>query len=131
VTYSSPDPTGTAANFVEARGQAVLLPVGRYGTLRLVAVSHNGPVATALTVQYADGGSVQVPVTAGDWAGGTPAGSTVVLDMPHRIKAGQGIDGPPVRLFGQSLALDTGRTIRSVTLPNDPRLQIYAITLAS
>ncbi|MGC9669007.1 GH92 family glycosyl hydrolase [Planosporangium sp. 12N6] len=130
VTYAAPDPTGTAANFVEARGQAVLLPAGRYGTLRLVAVAHNGPVTTALTVQYADGSSAQVPVTAGDWAGGTPAGSTIVLDMPHRIKAGTGVDGPPVRLFGQALALDAGKTIRSVTLPNDPRVEVYAITLA-
>jgi predicted alpha-1,2-mannosidase len=129
VTYSAPDPTGTAPNFVEARGQAMLLPAGQYANLRLVAVSHNGPVATALTVQYADGTSAQVPFTAGDWAGGTPAGTSVVLPMDHRIKAGKGVDGPPVRLFGQSLALDGTKAVRSIALPNDPRVEVYAVTV--
>jgi hypothetical protein len=129
VAYAAPDGTGTANNFVETRGQAVLLPPGKYGTIRLVASSHNGPVTAALTVRYADGTSAAVPFTAGDWAGSTPAGSTVVLDMPHRIKAGVGVDGPPVRLFGQTLAVDPAKVIQSVTLPNDPRVEIYAITL--
>ncbi|MDT5037505.1 MAG: hypothetical protein QOE03_2690, partial [Micromonosporaceae bacterium] len=113
VTYAAPDPTGTAANFVEARGQGILLPPGHYGALRLVSASHNGPVTAALTVQYADGTSAEVPVIAGDWAGSTPTGTIVTLDMPHRIRAGMGVDGPPVRLFGQSVTLDAARTIRS------------------
>ena len=130
VTYAAPDPAGTAANFVEARGQAVLLPAGAYGSLRLVSAAHNGPVTTTLTVQYADGTSADVPITAGDWAGSAPQGATIVLSMPHRIRAGQGVDGPPVHLFGHSLALDGAKQIRSVTLPNDPRVEVYAITLA-
>ncbi|MFB6931905.1 GH92 family glycosyl hydrolase [Streptomyces chartreusis] len=129
VTYDAPDPSGTALNFVEARGQAMLLPAGSYGALRLVAVAHHGPATTALTVRYTDGSTAEVPVTVGDWAGSTPQGSTVVLEMPHRIKRGQGVDGPPVRLFGASAALDASKTVRSVGLPNDPRVQIYAVTL--
>ncbi|QFZ21492.1 GH92 family glycosyl hydrolase [Saccharothrix syringae] len=125
VAYAAPDPGGAAANFVEARGQAVLLPGARYGGLRLVAASHNGPVTTALTVRYADGTSASLPVTVPDWAGSGPA----LLEMPHRIKAGQGVDGPAVRLFGASAALDPGRVVRSVGLPDDPRVEVYAITL--
>ncbi|HEX6356722.1 GH92 family glycosyl hydrolase [Actinophytocola sp.] len=129
VTYLAPDPTGTAANFVEARGQGLLLPTGAHGTLRLVASSHNGPVTTTLIVQYADGSSATLPVTIGDWAGATPEGSTVVLEMPHRIKAGTGIDTPPIRLFASSVALDGAKEVRSVSLPNDQRVEVYALTL--
>ncbi|MFG1665121.1 GH92 family glycosyl hydrolase [Streptomyces sp. Y7] len=129
VTYEAPDPSGTALNFVEARGQALLLPAGSYSTLRLVAVAHHGPVTTALTVRYTDGTTAEVPVTVGDWAGSAPQGSSVALEMPHRIKRGQGVDGPPVRLFGASADLDASKTVRSVGLQNDPRVQIYAITL--
>ncbi|MGW4873791.1 GH92 family glycosyl hydrolase [Streptomyces chartreusis] len=129
VTYDAPDPSGTALNFVEARGQSMLLPAGSYGALRLVAVAHHGPATTALTVRYTDGSTAEVPVTVGDWAGSTPQGSSVVLEMPHRIKRGQGVDGPPVRLFGASADLDASKTVRSVGLPNDPRVQIYAVTL--
>ncbi len=129
VTYDAPDPSGTALNFVETRGQSMLLPAGSYGALRMVAVAHHGPVTTALTVRYTDGSTGEVPVTVGDWAGSTPQGSSVVLEMPHRIKRGQGVDGPPVRLFGASADLDASKTVRSVGLPNDPRVQIYAVTL--
>jgi len=130
VVYAAPDPTGTAANFVENHGQSLLLPAGRYASLRLVVASHHGPVTATATVQYTDGTSADLTVIAGDWAGGAPDGTTVVLEMPHRIKAGQGVDGPPVRLFGQSLALDHTKTVRSVSLPDDTRIEMYAITLA-
>ncbi|MFF3244584.1 GH92 family glycosyl hydrolase [Streptomyces sp. NPDC002870] len=129
VTYDVPDPAGTASNFIEARGQALLLPAAARSSLHLVAASHNGPVTTTLTVRYTDGSSGDVPVTIGDWAGSTPSGSTVVLDMPHRIKDGQGIDGPSVRLFGDTAQLDAAKTVRSLTLPADPRVEVYAITL--
>ena len=83
-------------------------------------------MTAAVTVRYADGSTAEVPMTVGDWAG---SGGTVVLEMPHRIKAGQGVDGPPVRLFGLSLPLDPAKAVHSVTLPNDPRVEVYAITL--
>ena len=107
VTYHAPDPSGTAENFVEARGQAMLLPAGSYGTLRLVAAAHHGPVTTLLTVRYTDGTTDEVPVTVGDWAaaprrhrgagdaapdqaragGGRPAGAAVrVLRGPRRLE---------------------------------------------
>jgi predicted alpha-1,2-mannosidase len=129
VTYQAPDPAGTAKNFVPARGQSLLLPTGDHERLHLVATTHNGPVTAALTIGYADGTSAPVTVTVADWCGTAATGTTTVLAMPHRIKAGQGVDGPPVSLFGVSLPVAEGKQIRSVTLPNDPRLRLYAVTL--
>jgi hypothetical protein len=129
VTYSAPNPGGTANNFVEARGQGILLPAGNYQTLHLVSASHNGPVTTVISVRYTDGSVGELSVTAGDWAGSTPSGTRVLLDMPHRIKAGSGEDGPPVRLFGQSLTLDPAKQVHSLSLPNDARFEVYALTL--
>jgi hypothetical protein len=87
-------------------------------------------VTAALTIGYADGTSAAATVTVADWCGTAATGTTTVLAMPHRIKAGQGVDGPPVSLFGVSLPVAEGKQIRSVTLPNDPRLRLYAVTLA-
>ncbi|MET8761467.1 GH92 family glycosyl hydrolase [Lentzea sp. NPDC004782] len=126
ITYQAPDPSGTAPNFVEARGQGLLLPAGKFSWLHVVGASYNGPVSTAFTVWYTDGTSAEVAASVPDWAGDGPA----VLEMPHRIKAGKGVDGPAVRLFGQSLRLDAAKTVRSVTLPDDPRVELYALTLA-
>jgi predicted alpha-1,2-mannosidase len=130
VTYAAPDPAGTAKNFVQARGQAVLLPPGEHTAVKLVATAHNGPATAGLTIGYADGTSADATVVVADWCGTAAAGSTTVLAMPHRIKAGQGVDGPPVSLFGLSLAIPAGKQIRSITLPADPRLHLYAITLS-
>jgi hypothetical protein len=94
-----------------------------------VAAAHNGTVSTTLTVRYTDGTSAELPVTVGDWAGSAPSGSTVALDMDHRIRRGQGVDGPSVRLFATAAPLDTGRTVRSLSLPDDRRIEVYAITL--
>ncbi|RSM42471.1 alpha-mannosidase [Amycolatopsis balhimycina DSM 5908] len=127
VTYAAPDASGTSPNFVEARGQSLLLPAAPHTALKLVGASHNGPVSTTVTAHYTDGTSADLAVSFGDWAG---SGSPVVLEMPHRIKAGSGVDGPPVRLFGISAAVDGRKTLQSVSLPNDPRVEIYALTLA-
>ncbi|WP_086826904.1 GH92 family glycosyl hydrolase [Allokutzneria sp. NRRL B-24872] len=128
VTYATPEPNGTSPNFVEARGQTLLLPAGSYKKLSVVSAAHSGPASGVVTVRFTDGSSAEVAVTVGDWAGATPAGSEVALGMPHRIKAGAGVDGPPVKLFSASFALP-GKGVRSVSLPNDPRVSVYAVTL--
>ena len=125
VTYSAPPPGGTARNFVQAGRQTLPLPAARRSTLRLVAAAHHGPVPGTVTVRYADGSTAATVVTVPDWCGT----GTTVLAMPHRIKAGQGTDGPPVNLFGISVALDPGKELRSVTLPDDTRIHLYAVTL--
>ncbi|HEV7965831.1 MAG TPA: GH92 family glycosyl hydrolase [Actinoplanes sp.] len=130
VTYQAPDPTGTARNFVQARGQSLLLPAGDHAAVKLVATAYNGPATAGLTIGYADGTASDATITVADWCGTAAAGSTNVLAMPHRIKAGQGVDGPPVSLFALSLPIAAGKQIRSITLPDDPRLNLYAVTLA-
>jgi hypothetical protein len=127
--YATPEPGGTAPNLVVARGQSILLPEGRRTALRLVMTSHNGPVPAPLTIGYADGSSTQAALSVGDWCNDPTPGTGVVLAMPHRIKAGQGVDGPPTKLFGLSVPLAGGKQVRSLTLPDDPRLHLYAVTL--
>ncbi|MEV6630980.1 GH92 family glycosyl hydrolase [Actinoplanes sp. NPDC051470] len=129
VGYQAPDPTGTAENFVTATGQSLVLPAGSYSSLNVVATTHNGPVSGALTIGYADGTSETQTITVADWCGSPTAGTSAVLAMPHRIKAGQGVDGPPVSLFGLRVPVSAGKSIRSVTLPDDSRLNVYALTL--
>jgi hypothetical protein len=129
VAYDAPEPTGTAKNFVRARGPAVLLPAGEHTAVRVIATAYNGPATGELTVGYTDGTTGAATITVADWCGPAAPGSTVVLAMPHRIKAGQGVDGPPVSLLGLSVPVPSGKQVRSITLPDDPRLRLYAVTL--
>ncbi|WP_084614623.1 GH92 family glycosyl hydrolase [Nakamurella lactea] len=129
VTYDLPDATGTAKNFVEAKGQSLLLPSSKYAALHLLGAAHNGDVSSALVVTYTDGTVDQLPVTMTDWAAGSGhGGNTVVFDMDHRIKNGSGVDGPPVQIFGATVPLDPSKAVVSVQLPNSPNMELYAIT---
>ena len=65
----------------------------------------------------------------GDWCNAPAPGTTNVLTMPHRIKAGQGVDGPATNLFRLRLTLAEGKQLRSLTLPSDERINVYALTL--
>ena len=49
--------------------------------------------------------------------------------MAYRIKAGKGQDGPPVSIFGTTMALDASKTVRWIVMPSDPRVEVYALTL--
>jgi predicted alpha-1,2-mannosidase len=130
VTYDAPDPTGTAPNFVPATGQPLLLPAAPHTTVDMVLTSHNGPISGLVTLGFTDGSVQSVPVTVADWCGTATAGTTTVLSMDHRIKAGQGTDGPATSLFGVAIPLPAGKQLRSVSLPNDPRMLLYALTLS-
>jgi len=130
VGYDLPDPSGTAKNFIQATGQTFLVPAGKYGALHLLGAAHGGDVNTQLTISYSDGTTALLPVTLTDWAAGSGrGGNTVAVNMPHRIKAGSGIDGPPVQIFAAKATLDPAKTIVSVRLPDNRNMEIYAVTL--
>jgi hypothetical protein len=129
VPYALPDPTGSAANFVTARGQQLAVPPGTYTELHVLGAAHGGDVNSQATITYTDGTTATVPFALTDWASSSGHnGNTVALAMAHRIKAGQGVDGPPVNLFASTSALDGGRTVQSIRLPNNGNAEVYAAT---
>jgi hypothetical protein len=127
-----PDPSGTSANFVTARGQQLAVPAGAYSTLHLLGAAHGGDVNSTATVTYTDGTTAEVSFALTDWAGSSGRnGNTVALAMAHRIKAGQGVDGPPVNLFAATAPLDPTRTVQSIRLPDSPNAEVYAATFTT
>ncbi|WP_375489419.1 GH92 family glycosyl hydrolase [uncultured Jatrophihabitans sp.] len=129
-TYVMPNPDGTAKNFLTMRGQQFALPAGKYSTLNVIGAAHGGDVTSQAVVSYTDGTSAAVPFVLSDWASSTPAsGDTVAIGMAHRIKAGQGVDGPPVNLYATTLKLDPTKTVQSIAAPNAAGAEVYAATL--
>ena len=129
IPYEAPSTAGTDPNFVEAQGQSLALPAGEWATAHVLGATHNGNVDTVATVTYADGSSQALPLQLSDWAGDPAFGNAKEIAMPYRIRAGQGQDGPAVAIFGTRLALDPAKTPRSIALPADPRVELYALTL--
>jgi predicted alpha-1,2-mannosidase len=133
-TYHAPNPAGTANNFVEARGQSLLFPAGDsadyWGEVRVLGSAHHGSVSADVRLTYEDGSESTAKLTMTDWASGTPEpGNTFALQLPHRIQNNVGPVGPPVSLFEARLPLSAGKKVQAVSLMNDDRLEIYAITL--
>jgi Glycosyl hydrolase family 92 len=130
VPYQAPSTAGSDPNFVEAHGQSIVLPAGGYAAAHILGAAHHGSADDTATVTYADGSTQDVPLRLGDWAGSPAFGNTDEIQMPYRLKAGQGQDSPPVAIFGTVIPLDASRPVRSITLPNDSHVEVYAVTLA-
>ncbi|MFJ3363663.1 SGNH/GDSL hydrolase family protein [Streptomyces anthocyanicus] len=116
-------------NTVTAMGQTLALPGVRARELHVLGAASGGTVEGSGTVTYADGSTAALPLRFSDWAGGPQAGETVAVAAPYRYRAGAGRDGPPVSIYARGVPLDPNRVVRSVTLPDDVRLKLFAVTL--
>ncbi|NHC44806.1 glycoside hydrolase family 92 protein [Motilibacter sp. K478] len=127
--YLFPDTTGTAGNFLSARGQTVYLTPGRYSALHAVTASHNGSFRGDVTVTYSDGTTSKASLLSTDWAAASPAyGEETALDVPTRHRNTGIHDGLRVRMWHVPLAVDSTRTAVSITLPSLPNLKVYALS---
>ncbi|HEX4146566.1 MAG TPA: choice-of-anchor Q domain-containing protein [Pirellulales bacterium] len=123
-------PAGTN-NVVQAAGQTIALPSGSFANIDLLATGVNGNQASqTFTINYTDGSSTTFTQSISDWH--MPqgyAGETVVLSTPYRNMAGGGRDNAgPFDVYGYSFAVDSTKTVASITLPSDPDVEILAIT---
>lgn len=129
VAYLMPETQGTAANFVEAAGQEIPLSQDRYAGLDLLLSAHNGDVQDVVTIRYADGTSADVPVRVTDWAAGGPRfGENTAVRAGFRISASSGQVATPASLWHITIPVDPAKEAVGLQLPNDPRLEIYAVS---
>jgi hypothetical protein len=116
-------------NALTARGQSLQLPGLRARELRLLGAASSGAVETTATVTYTDGTTAELPLRFSDWASQPQPGEALAVAAPYRYRAGTGREGPAVNIFARTLALDPDRTVGSLTLPDEPRLKLFALTL--
>jgi hypothetical protein len=128
---------GTPDNVV-ASGQAVT--AGRSGsTLGFLDTATYGPASGTGTIIYADGSTQAFTLTAPDWYGGPPAGSSAALTTAYRNTPGNGRDNNPVYAYEQSVPLDSSKEVATVVLPDASQgltagsaaLHIFAMTIGS
>lgn len=125
-----PSVTDGASNTVEAHGQDLALAAMRTGALRVLAAAGQGNDDGTAVVSHADGLATTVPLRVTDWAAGRPAfDESVAVAAPNRGRAGQGRGSAQVNIYAHTVPLDSTRTVRSITLPDDQRLKVFALTL--
>ncbi|HWM12771.1 MAG TPA: PKD domain-containing protein, partial [Solirubrobacteraceae bacterium] len=129
VPFSFPGYGPGEKNSVEANGQALPLPSGRYDEVALLASAHHGNPSATAVVNYADGTSQNVTLALTDWAAQGPAfGETVAIAADHRHSQ-NGDVAPPVNIWVQTLTIDGEREVESITLPEEDRIHLFAVSL--
>ncbi|MFC5053377.1 GH92 family glycosyl hydrolase [Saccharothrix xinjiangensis] len=130
LTFRWPDsPAGRPDNAV-ADGQRLDVTGTR---LAFIGAATNGARAGAATVTFTDGGTARVELGFSDWTlgggGSAPAyGNAVVATTPYRNQSGGGAEEVATHIFAtKTFTAPEGKVLRSVTLPTDDGLHVFAI----
>ena len=122
-----------APDLVSCHGQVIPLPSGPHASLWLLGTAVEGSqMAQTFTVTYT-GGTMQALVqNLSDWfqPGGFPGESRAVR-MPYRLAADGSKDTRPFYLYSYGFPLNPAKTVQSVTLPDNPYVKIFALSLAN
>lgn len=119
-----------AQNAVACAGQVLPVPRGRYVGLHLAALSTAGEDRPLpLVLRYKDGTSEAVTRLVGDW-NRPPTDREAVAALAHRKRTRDGdLAGVVCALRHIIVPVSVGKELISVTLPNDPAVKIFAMTL--
>jgi subtilase family serine protease len=119
--------------FVDAvSGQTVTLPAGQFTTLNMLATGLNGNQASQkFTVTYSDGTTSVFTQNMSDWfTSQNYSGESRAVTMNYRDNSTGTTDGEPFYLYGYSFALNSAKTVKSITLPQNRNVVVLAITMA-
>jgi hypothetical protein len=124
--YLAPDPN-SHSNEVVAKGQVISMPANNGGDLYFLASSSNGDATGVLGVQFAGRASISIPITIVDWCVGQ--GEPTAFSHQGWVSP-TGAAGSNITHIWVVRAPITGdRPITSVTLPTDPQIHIFALTI--
>jgi hypothetical protein len=115
-----------------ASGQTVTLPAGQFTALKLLATGVNGnQPAQTFTVTYTDGTTAPFTQGLSDWY--TPqnyTGESQAVTTSYRDNSTGTIDGRTFYLYAYAFTLNSAKTMKSITLPQNRNVVVLAITLA-
>jgi hypothetical protein len=128
-TYTLP----SAGTNTGASNTKITLPTGSYATLSLLGAGVNGHhLNQTFKVTYTDGTSTSFSQSMSDWASVPQGyvGESVALTMPYYVLSSGATQTGNRNLYAYSFALDTTRTVQSLTLPITTNVVILAIDLS-
>jgi len=124
-------PPANALNSISCTGQTVALPTGNFVNLRMLATGVQGNQSSqSFVVTYSDATTTTLSQSLSDWF--TPQsypGETKAIIMGYRNTSTGSKDNHAFYLYGYSLPLNSGKTVQSVRLPNNAKVEVLALTL--
>lgn len=120
-----------ASNVVTAAGQTIPLPAGTFSSLHLLMIGVNGnQEGNNFLVTYADNTVQTNTQSISDWfsTASYPTEAQVV-SMDYRNESDGSKDESTCYVFGYFFKLNPTKTVKSVTLPDNSNVKIFAMTL--
>ena len=110
------------------------LPAGNYAKLNLLGSGVNGKQANqTFTVNYTDGTTTTITQSLSDWWGPPQdyPGETPLMQMESLIGPTGASVGHAVYLYGYTFAINSAKTVKSLTLPNNRNVVLLAIDVSA
>jgi hypothetical protein len=110
------------------------LPAGNYATLNLFGgAAHGSQTNQNFVVTYTDGTTTTITQSLSDWWGPPRnyPGESQVLTMPYLVTPTGATLNEVVYVYGYSLAIDSAKTVKSLTLPNNRNVVVLAIDVSA
>ncbi|MEV6792392.1 NEW3 domain-containing protein [Streptomyces sp. NPDC051320] len=130
VSWTFPDVGPGSADNVSAAGQVIR--TGGSGSALWFLGAEAGTVEGKVTVTYTDGSRSTGDLGLPNWCctAGTEYGAVTVATADHRnTPNGPANFGVGYKLFGNSVPLTEGKTVESVTLPDEGAIHIFALSV--
>jgi hypothetical protein len=126
-SFGPPD----APNAVPGVNQALDVPAGKFSFVKMLAIAVNGRQRSQiLKANYDDGSSAYFKQSFSDWAFASAfPGESRALTVDHRSRYDTTRDDRSFYLNGYSFALDSSKTVTSISLPGNSNVSVFAIAL--
>ncbi|WP_261304196.1 discoidin domain-containing protein [Paenibacillus andongensis] len=117
--------TNGSNNVVKGTGQTLNLTPGAYSSIWFLGAATGGNQTGTFQINYTDGTNSTASITENDW-GGQP--SNTVVTFGHRHSQTADTTGN-WSIFVYSLIPTAGKTVASITLPNNGKMKVFAISM--
>jgi alpha-mannosidase len=113
-------------------GATIALPAGNDTTVNLLATGANGAQKNQVfVVTYTDGTTSSFTQSLSDWfAPQNFTGESQVAKMTYRIGPTGTRQNGPWYLYGYSFAVNSSKTVRSITLPKNRSVVVLAVDVS-
>ena len=122
---------GPANTLDVVTGKTIALPAGKFTDLKVLAVGVEGEQEMqTFSVSYSDGSSSSFTQSLSDWAGPRNfPGESVAFSLPYRLSSDGSRDTGAFYGYAYSFPLDSNKVVRSISLPGNRDVLVFALTL--
>jgi hypothetical protein len=110
------------------------LPAGKYATIKLLgAAAYGAQTNQKFVMTYTDGTTTTIRQSLSDWWGPPKnySGESQVLKMPYLVTPTGAIMKRVVYVYGYSFGINSAKTVKSLTLPNNRHVMVLAIDVSA